>query len=326
MIRKFEWKALLGAALLSLVASNAAAQAYPSRQITLIYPYAPGSAADAAWRTVTQEAGKQIGQSIIFENRPGAGGRIGLEAGIKGAKDGYTLGIANNALLIVLPEIDQTLKVEPGKDFTPIVLGNETFLVVASPSSVPFKDVRGLIAYAKANPGKLNGATSGAGSGGHLGLEMLKTMAGIDIVAVHYKGEAPAVTALVAGEVQIFLSAAAAKPHMESGKLIGYATTGRQRWSLFPNLPTVAESSTLKDFNVASWLGVIGPSDLPREVVAKVNQAFNASLNNTEVREKLAAAGWAVKGGTPEQFTSLIRADRELLRPVIKAANIKLDQ
>src|SRR5262249_15114605 len=134
------------------------------------------------------------------------------------------------------------------------------------------------------------------------------------------------VTALLGGEVQLFMSAAAAKPHIESGKLIGYATTGKQRWSLFPNLPTVAESSTLKEFNVSSWLGVIGPSDLPPDVVAKVNQAFNASLNNAEVREKLAAAGWAVKGGTPDQFASVIRADRELLRPVIKAANIKLDQ
>lgn len=319
-------RGLLAAALAALMAANAGAQAYPNRSITLIYPFAAGSTTDAAWRTIAQEASKQIGQPIVFENRAGAGGKIGLEATIKAGKDGYTLGIMNNGLSVFLPQIDPTFRLEPVRDYTPIVFGNESYLVWVASTSAPFRDIKGLIAYAKANPGKLNFATAGVGTGAHLGLEMFKSMAGLDITAVHYKGESPAVTALLTGEAQLALPAAGAKSNIDSGKLIALATSGNQRWRMFPNLPTMGEAAGLPQYSMSFSLGVIGPSELPPEIVARVNRAFNAALNAAEVRARLESAGWTVKGGTPEQFLAVIRAEQELYRPIIRAANIKPDQ
>jgi len=311
--------------MMMLTGSSAYAQSYPNRPITLIYPYPAGSTTDAAWRTIALEAGKHFGQSIVFENRAGAGGRIGLDAVRRAPKDGYTLGIMNNGLSVFLPQINPSFVLEPHKDYSPIVFGNESYLVWVSSTSAPFRNVKELIAYAKANPGKLNFASAGVGTGSHLGMEMFKSMAGVDITAVHYKGEAPAVTALMTGEAHLALPAAGARSFVESGKIVALATSGRQRWSVFPNLPTIAEAGGLTRYAMSFSLGVIGPADLPPEVIARANAAFNAALNSSEVRTRLESAGWVIKGGTPGQFVEAIRAEQELYRPIIRAANIKLD-
>ena len=317
------------AALFAITAALAApgaalAQGYPNRPISFIWPYAAGSLSDVAWRSIVQEASRRIGQTIVFENRPGAGGRLGFDVIMRAKPDGYIIGAAPNALTTVQPLIDPKLYVEPDKHYVQLVTGIETYLLFVARSSAPFRDLNGLIAYAKANPGKLNAGTPGAGTGSHLAMAMLSARAGIDYTTVHYKGSAPVMTAMLSGEVDITVADPAAKPHIDSGRLVGIATTGPQRWNVFPALPTMQEAGAA-GFYFASWHGVIVPIGLPADVGAALNKVFNEALATPELKSRLEAAGWVVKGGTAAEATALIRSELDALRPVIRAANIKLD-
>ena len=299
-------------------------QQYPSRAITFIYPYPAGGASDSAWRLIGQEAGKRLGQTLVHDNRPGAAGRLGVDALMRSAKDGYTIGLVNQTTAVNQPLIDQKLYIEPGKDYAPVVLGIDTAFVLSGRAGAPFTDLKGLLAYAKANPGKLNAASSGLGSGTHLAIEMLKGMAGVGIVHVPYNGQAPAVAALVGGQVDLLFGSAEIKPMIAAGKAIGIATTSEKRWAQFPDLPTVAETGLSRYVN-GSWNGVAVPADTPRDVVMKLNRGYNDALRTPEVKEKLESAGWILMGGTPEDFTALTRSTMELFRPVVKAANLRMD-
>jgi tripartite-type tricarboxylate transporter receptor subunit TctC len=187
---------------------------------------------------------------------------------------------------------------------------------------VPFRDLKGMLAYARANPGRLTVGTAGAGTAGHLSLEMLKLISGVELTHVPYKGNAPALTAILGGQVDLLLGIdAPAKAHIESGKLIGLATSGAQRWSFAPQLPTAAEAGA-PGFVNSTWTAVAGPAKLPPELAGRIARAYGDALNAPEIRAKLEADGWAVRPGTPEQLAAQIRADIERMRPVIKAAGI----
>ncbi len=323
-IRKMAIDSTLALAAVLLMAGNAASQAYPNKPITFVYPYPAGAGLDIALRTASQDASRRLGQPIVFVSRPGAGGRVGFESLMRSPNDGYTIGAATNAIAVFQPLIDQKLFVEPGKDYTAISLAIETPLVLVTGANSPFRDVKGLLANARANPGKLNGGSSGVGTGSHLGIEMINVMAGTNIVHIPFNGATAVLVAAMSGEINMVFSSAETKPHITSGKLIALATSGSKRWHEFPNVPTMSEAG-LTGFVNGSWTGIVGPAGMPREMVMRLNQAYTEALKTVEVREKLEAAGWVILAGTPEEFTALAKDDMERFRPIIKAANLKMN-
>ena len=313
----------MGALLIGLaLSSHAAAQAFPNRPINLIVAYAAGGITDIAFRQIGQEMAKTLGQSIVIENRTGAGGRIGAEAIIRAPKDGYTIGVFNSAIGTNLPLMSPDFKLEPGKDYTPISSSIETYVVMVTNPSMPFRDVKGVIDYARANPGKLNFASSGAGTTGHLSFELLRYATGIDATHVPFKGDAPAFSAVAGGQVQMSITSGTVKPFVDSGKVIGIAVTSAKRWSLFPNLPSIQESG-IKDFEASAWQGLVGPPGLPPDVVNRLNRSTVEALKDAELRRKLVDMGLVVGSSTPEEFTNFIKADLAKWTPIFKAANIK---
>ncbi len=309
----------------TLHASSLLAQAFPAaKPITYIYPYAAGSSPDSVARAIGQEAGKRIGQTILHENRPGAGGRIGFEALMRAPADGYTVGMFTNGLGVYQPLIESKLYVEPGKDYTPVVWTIDSPQVLAIRPNAPFRDIKGLIAYAKANPGKLNGSSPGLGTGGHLGVVLMALAVGADITHVPYKGTAPAITAVMSGEVDMTLTDSGAKPLIDAGKLLGIGHGAEQRWSYFPDMPTFGEAGLI-GVRMVTWLGIVAPPNMPRDVLLRLNRAYNEAINSPEVRAKIEGLGQLVKGGTPEEFAAVIRGDLKTFGPVIRSANIKLE-
>lgn len=316
----------VGAALLiGAVGTPSEAQTFPNRPITFIFPYAAGSASDTAYRTINQEVGKRLGQNVVQENRPGAGGRVGIDQVVRSAKDGHTLGMLVNGVAVVHPLVDSAYRLEPGKEYTPISLAYDTYYVLVVHPSTPFRDLKGLVAYAKANPGKLNAGTPGAGTGGHLALALLTSKAGIKVTEIHYKGTAPALTGMLSGDVNIMFVDPAGKPHVDAGKFVAIGTSAAKRWSIFPNLPTI-EQAGVPGYNSSTWTGVVGPSGLSNDVVGKLNKAYNDALSSPEVRAKIEGMGFVIRGNaSPGDFTALVRSDLETFRPIVREANIKLD-
>lgn len=308
-----------------MVAAHAGAQTFPERAITFIYPYPPGSASDNAYRSIMLETSRRLGQPIVYENRPGATGRIGVDLVQRAATDGYTIGMLNNVLGVSLPLIDPKTAIEPVKDYTPIVLAVESYLLMVARAGEPYRDLQGVLDFAKANPGKLNMSTPGSATGAHLVLALLSARSGVNIAHIPYKGTAPATQAILAGEVNLTVTDTTVKPHVESGKLLALATTGARRWASFPNVPTFEEQG-LKGVTYSSWSGIIGPPGMPRPIVLRLNRAFIEALNSTEVKSKLEIAGLTARGGAPEDWGTLVKADMAQWRPVIMGANIKLDQ
>ena len=307
-----------------VVATSAAAQAYPTRAITFIYPYPPGSSSDNAYRAIVLETSRRLGQPIVYENRPGATGRIGVDLVQRAATDGYTIGMLNNVLGVSLPLIDPKTAIEPGRDYTPIVLAVESYLLMVARAGEPYRDLQGVLDFARANPGKLNLSTPGSATGAHLVLALLAARSGVNIAHIPYKGTAPATQAILAGEVNLTVTDTTVKPHVESGKLLALASTGAQRWASFPNVPTFEEQG-IKGVTYSAWSGIIGPPGMRRPIVDRLNRAFIEALNSAEVKSKLEIAGLTARGGTPEDWGTLVKADLALWRPVIIGANIKLD-
>lgn len=315
---------LLTISLIMSWTADVAAQAYPARPVTLIYPYPAGSTTEVAWRVITQEAAKSLGQAFLVDNRPGAGGQIGFEMMRRAAPDGYTLSIMNNAMGVSQALLDPKFRIQPRQDYLPVSTAFETYYVLLSSPTLPFRDIKGLIAYAKSNPGKLNVGTSGNGGGSHLSMLMLNQVAGINTLNVPYKGEAQAMTDLITGQVQLFFGVGAAKPHVESGKVIALSVTGEQRWPLFPDVPTFGELG-LPEIQVLVWHGLIAPVGLPGEAASRLSQVLGIALQNVEVRQKLASAGLVGRASTPDAFTAFIRTDMARWDKIIRAMNIKLD-
>jgi tripartite-type tricarboxylate transporter receptor subunit TctC len=313
------------AAIAALLLNPAFAQTYPSKPIRLIVPFAAGGGNDAVARLVGKRLADGLGQPVVVDNRPGAGGVVGAELAAKAAPDGYTLFLGGVGSHAINPSLHEKLPYDPVKDFAPVELLAQAPLVLVVHPSVPARDIAEFIAYARAHPGKLNFASNGNGSSSQLAAVMFDSMAGVDMVHVPYKGLSPALTDLLSGQVQLmFSSVVAILPHIKSGKLRGLATTGAKRLASLPELPTIAESG-LPGYEASSWYGILAPAGTPRDIVMKLNAGLTAALEQPEVRASLVNEGAEPVGGTPEQFAAHIRSEKERLGKLIRDAKIRLE-
>lgn len=317
--------ALLGSsAALGWAVPAWAADAYPSKPIRLIVPFPPGGPTDIMGRTVAKIIGDALKQTVVVENRPGAGGNLGTDVVAKAAPDGYTLGIGAISSLAIAPGLYEKLPYNVQKDLAPITLVGQAKGAILAHPSAPFNDLKGLIAYAKANPGKLNYASSGIGTANHLAGEYLQALAGIQMQHVPYKGTAAAVQDLLAGNVLLSVesSLTSAVQHVQSGKLKAIAITSATRAKALPQVPTVAEQG-FPGFDVPTWFGLIAPAGTPRELVAQLHQVVSEGLKSPEAAERFAQVGGEPLVDTPEQFATYIREETQRWTRVIKSANIK---
>ena len=298
-------------------------QAYPSKPIRIIAPFAPGGGTDFIARVAAQKLSEVLGQQAIVDNRAGAGGTLGAELGAKAAPDGYTFTLISGSYA-VNPSLYK-LNFDPVADITAVIqMSQGPFLVVVHPS-LPVKNIKELIALAKAKPNGLNYASSGTGSITHLATALFADMAGIKMVHIPYKGTSPAITDTIAGQTQIlFGSVAATLPQMKSGRFKGIAVSTPKRIAAAPEIPTVSESG-LKGYEVILWHGMIAPKGLPKPILDRVNGELNKILQNKDMQDKLAGDGVSSAGGTPEQFAALIKRDIEVWRKVVQKAGVKAE-
>jgi len=318
--------ALATAALAALAVAPVAAQApYPDHAVRILVPFPPGGPADALARIAADEMARSFGQPVVVENRPGAGGNIGMELGAKAPPDGYTLTLAPTGNLTVAPHLYAKLPYDPAKDYAPItVIAAVPNILIVNPR-VPARSLAELIALAKAKPGSLNYASPGNGSGPHLAGELLKRMAGIDIVHVPYNGVGPAMTAVLAGDVQLFFAqSSAALQQIKAGKVIALGVASSRRIAAAPDIPTIAEAG-LPDFDVVSWYALVAPAGTPPAIVAKVQATVAAALAKPDVRDKLAGLGAEPVGNTPAEFAAMQRAESARWQKLAREANIHAD-
>ena len=288
-------------------------------------PFTPGGSTDILARAIGQELTRAWGQSVIVDNVPGAGGAIGADKVAKAPADGYTLLMGHIGTLAVNPSLYPKLPYNPLKDFAPVAGVARVPNVLVVHPSVPAKDVRELVALAKAKPGQLNYGSGGNGSAANLATEYFKLQTGVAIVHIPYKGTAPAMTDLIGGQTQVlFTGAPAVIGHIKSGQLRALAVSSPKRLDALPDLPTVAESG-YKDFEADQWYGVVAPAGTPREVISKLNTQINAALNTPELKARLAAEGAVAMPGTPEAFGQLMAREITRWKPVITSGRVKAD-
>jgi tripartite-type tricarboxylate transporter receptor subunit TctC len=310
----------------SLVAAGtaASAQTYPDKVVRLVSPYAPGGSNDLTARIISQKLGEALGQQVIVENKPGAATQIGTQFVAKAAPDGYTLLLAA-ATHTTNPSLFAKLPYDTLKDFTPIVLAATVPTFVIVNDSVPAKTVGELVAYARKNPGKLNFGSAGNGSAPHLALELLKQEAGVNIVHVPFKGSAPAMAAVLSGDVQgSFETYNVFQSHVKAGKVRVLAVSTPKRTVQEPNVPTLAESG-FPGFEAYAWFSVLAPAGTSKAVVDRLNRDINRVLALPEVKDQYEKMGLIPGGGTPGELEAFIRADIAKWAKVIKAAGIKAD-
>jgi tripartite-type tricarboxylate transporter receptor subunit TctC len=306
--------------LLAAAAPAMAQTAYPERPVRLIVPFAAGSATDSSARIFGVQMASQIGQQIIIENRAGAGGAIGMQALAKAAPDGYTIAYAGAGPLAINRSITPNLPYDVEKEVQAISQAISSPLLLAVSPTLPAKNVKELIALAKARPGQLANGSAGTGTVGHLAGEYFKNLSKTDILHVPYKGGAQAATDAMSGFVQIlFDPTSSLAPHVTSGRLRGLAVTGPKRIKPFPNLPTVAESG-LPGYEVTTWGGIIGPAGMPKHIVARLSEEVQKAARSSTVIERFAALGTDPIGTTPEQFTEFIRKEYLKWGEVIRRA------
>ena len=312
--------ALLAAACL---VSSALAQSYPTKPIRIVVPFAPGGGSDFIARFMAQRLTVGLGQQVIVENKPGAGGMLGIEQGVKSPADGYTLTLIASSYT-VNPSIYK-FTFDPVNDITPIIqLSQGPLLVVVRPS-LSAKSTQDLIALAKAKPGQVNFASSGQGSVIHMATELFQSMAGVKMNHIPYKGTGPALTDTIGGQTDVFFSSTAtAVPHVQSGKLRAIAVTTLKRIPALPDVPTVNESG-VKGYDVVLWHGLIGPKGLPRPIVNRINAEAGKALKVKETAAQLQNDGVAPAGGTPEQFLAQIKKEIGIWRKVAADAGVKAE-
>ncbi len=311
-------------AILAAASGQASAQApYPNRPIRLIVPYPPGAGTDFTGREVGAQFSKALGQSVVIDNRGGAGGAIGTELVAKSAPDGYTVLAGTIGGLAVSPTLNPKLGYDTLRDLAPITqLVNVSYIVTLHPS-VPAKSMRELLALAKARPGRLNYGSAGAGTGPHLAGELLNMMVGVKLVHVPYKGSAPAQIALLSGEVDLnFENTILVLPHVKSGRLRPIAATGVTRQKLLPDLPTVAEAG-VPGFSASGWYGMMAPATVSKDIIGKLNAAVTQALRASDIADRLNKLAAEPAPGTPEQFGAFIRSEIDKWAKVVKAANMK---
>jgi tripartite-type tricarboxylate transporter receptor subunit TctC len=314
--------ALVAALMIPLIAH---AQAWPTRQtIKFIVVYPPGGASDVTARILGAKLSESLGQSVVIENKPGANGIIALDFVAKSAPDGYTILMANLGPNAINPVVYNKLPYDAIKDFAPITLTTIVPQIMVVTPSLPVKSAQDLIAYSKANPGKVTFASAGNGASNHLSGEMFNAMAGIKMVHVPYKGDTPSMVDVMSGTVNVALpTAVAVMPHIKSGRLRGIAVTSSKRLPSLPDLPTVAE--TLPGFEAVSWGGVMAPAGTPPEIIARLNAEINRILKMPDVAEKLQALGAEIVGSTAEEFAAYVKSEIDKWGKVARDNNIKLD-
>jgi tripartite-type tricarboxylate transporter receptor subunit TctC len=310
-------------ALLALPSLSWAQDKYPSKPITLICPYSAGGNADQRSRQIGRFMATALGQPVLIDNKPGAGGNIGTEAVARAKPDGYTIGMGNFAPLAVNPTMFPKLNFDPVKDLIPICLIEKGPLVLMVKPSSPFHSVKDIIAAAKAEPGKLTFASGGLGGSHHLSGETFKALAGLSITHIPYKGGAPATIDLMGGQVDMmFEQMYAAAPSIRAGKLRALAITSKVRSPLFPDLPTMAEAG-VPGFEVQNWQGLIAPAGTPTAIIRTLNDVVNNALKDPAIKEQMLEQGNELGGGSPEVFAALIRSEADRWGKLVKSANIK---
>ncbi len=311
-------------ALSAALGGVACAQDYPSKPIRFILPFPPGGGTDTLARIVGQKLGENLGQTIVLDNRPGAGANIGAEIGAHSVPDGYTLTMGN-----VAHAINMTLYAKPGydlaRDFAPITLLASTPNILVVHPSVAAKSVQELIALAKAKPGQLNYASSGSGSSAHLAAELFKSMAGVNLTHVPYKGGGPAVTSLVGGETVVgFATAPSVLQQIKSGRLRGLAVTTLTRTAAAPDLPTIAESG-VPNYDANTWYGALAPAKTATAIITRLHAEFIKIMQSADILERIAVLGYEASTTTPQEFAAYIKAEIAKWGKVVKATGIRAD-
>jgi len=287
---------------------------YPTRPIQLILPYAAGGFSDQASRVLAESIGKTLGQPLILESKAGGGGRIGAEFISHAQPDGYSLLMTTNGTHTYMAVTEKNLSYDPIKDFTPIsLIGTYGLLMVINPS-IPAKNLTEFIDYAKKNPGKLNYATSGVGSGLHFAGELFKSMAGVNMIHIPYKGSGPGMQDVIAGTCQVIYDGGA-KPFIDAGKVRLIGTTSAKRDPRYPQLPTIGEAA-LPGYDLTYWLGMLGPKGLSKDIQMKLNQAIKIAISDKDVQVKLNNMGLNLIGSTPEELVADIKSETEKLRAI----------
>ncbi len=306
----------------ALAGGYAAAQTYPSKPINLLIPFPAGGGTDVLGRLLGQKVSSSIGQQVVIENRPGAGGSIASESVARAPADGYMLMLSTNSTHVIGPLLNSKLRYNAQADFTPVAyVGTAPRLLLVN-KSLPVKSVKGLVALAKARPGALNYASNGVGTITHLTSELFKSQAGVSIEHVTYKGTTLALSDLISGQVEmIFESIVTGLPHVKDGRLRGLAITSLKRSALAPELPTMSEAG-LPNFEASTWFGVFGPKELPPSIVTRLNAEFNRALTDAEILERLGKLGTEPGGGLPSQLVEIVAADWTKWQKVIRERGI----
>jgi tripartite-type tricarboxylate transporter receptor subunit TctC len=308
-----------------LACAGAQAQEWPAKPIRFIAPNLPGGPTDILARLIGQKLAESLGQPVVIENRAGAGGNIGTEVAAKAPPDGYTLVTGNNATFGANVSLYKRLGFDPVKDFAPIVLAATQPNILVVHPSLPVRNVRELIAFAKSRPGQLNYANSGTGANAHLAAELFKSMTGTSIEAIAYKSAAPALVDLMAGQTQLmFATSLSVMQHIQSGKLRALGVTTAKRVAAVKDLPTIAEAG-VPGFEATTWHGVLTTAGTPVTIVNKLNAEINRALQMPDVRERLAGLGAEIVGGTPKEFADHIAREIPKWAKVVKAANVHID-
>ena len=305
--------------------AHVTAQTYPSKPVRLISPYASGGGSDTLARILGQKLYEAWGQPVVVENRPGAAGTLGAETVARATADGYTLLVTPSAVLTINPHLYAKLRYDTFKDFVPVTMAsNSPYLLVVHPK-IPASSVKELIAYAKMNPGKMNYSSSGNGSSTHLAGVLFNNMAGVEIVHIPYKGAAPAIVDLLAGNIQMrFSSVVPVLPHVRSGRLRGIAISSPKRYGPLPDMPTIAESG-LPGYAVESFYAVVAPAHTPRAIVSKINAEVVRNLRSPEVAAHMAADGAEVIGSSPEELAKALRDDYARWAQPVKDSGARAD-
>jgi tripartite-type tricarboxylate transporter receptor subunit TctC len=309
----------------SAFAAALAADGYPNRPIRLIVPFPAGGGTDIIAREVANKVATTEGWTLVIENRAGSGGNLGVDAVAKAPADGYTLVMGQTSNLAINPTLYPKLPYNPEKDLTAVGLVASAPLVLVVAADSPFKTLADVIAAAKAKPGTLNYASSGNGTVAHLATEQFQKIAGVDFTHVPYKGAAQGATDLIGGQIQMYMSSIPTLiGHVRNGKMRALAVTSTRRNADLPNVPTVAEAG-YKGFEAVTWFGIAGPAGLPRDVVTRINGAFNKAVQSQDVQKKLTAQGADVMGGTPEAFTALIHSEVLRWGAIVRSSGAKVD-
>jgi len=321
--KNFAQLAVMAAAL--IVAAPGSAQNWPDRPLKFIVSAPAGSSLDVLARTISDKLKDRLGQPVVVEDRPAAGGTVATDFVAKSPPDGYTLVISFNGPLAFGPHVYAKLPYDPLKDLAPVIITSSQPSVLAVNAALPITSVKELVDYAKANPGKLNFASVGNGSSSQLTMELLKSTAGIDIIHVPFNGSPPAVTATIQGETQmLFAVMQPLQAQIQAGKLRAIAVTTAKRFALLPDLPTIAEAG-YPGFEALAWNGILVAAGTPRPIIGRLNTEVNAILRDPAVKTALNAQGFELVGGTPEDFGNLIRSESDKWAPIIKKTGARID-